>query len=117
MIALDPPYLGTSRAAGNDPRGGTKRYRHEMLRAPEHRELLDALLGCKAAVVLSHRPAAASTGSSPQQGGVVMCSPMPDVDPDAADAPPACFRYPHCEAREACGWPACSEPADVGRAG
>lgn len=38
-----------------------------------------------------------------------MCSPMPDIDPDEDDGPPACFRYPHCEAHEACGWPACSE--------
>jgi DNA adenine methylase len=56
LLYVDPPYLGTSRANGNDPRGGTQRYRHEMLRAPEHRELLDALLGCSAAVVLSGYP-------------------------------------------------------------
>lgn len=38
-----------------------------------------------------------------------MCSPMPDINPDD-DAPPACARYPHCEAHEACGWPACGDP-------
>jgi len=56
LLYVDPPYLGTSRASGNDPRGGTKRYRHEMLGESEHRELLDALLGCSAAVVLSGYP-------------------------------------------------------------
>jgi hypothetical protein len=39
-----------------------------------------------------------------------MCSPMPDVSPEDIGAPSACFRYPHCEAHEACGWPQCAEP-------
>jgi DNA adenine methylase len=56
LLYVDPPYLGTSRATGNDPRGGTHRYRHEMLGAFEHRELAEALLGCTAAVVLSGYP-------------------------------------------------------------
>jgi DNA adenine methylase len=56
LLYVDPPYLGTSRATGNDPRGGTKRYRHEMLGPDEHRELADALLRCRASVVLSGYP-------------------------------------------------------------
>lgn len=53
LLYVDPPYLGSSRATGDDPRGGTKRYRCEMLGGPEHRELGEALLRCSAAVVLS----------------------------------------------------------------
>jgi DNA adenine methylase len=56
LLYVDPPYLGTARAGGNDPRGGTRRYRHEMLDADAHRELLTALLDCRAAVVLSGYP-------------------------------------------------------------
>ena len=44
LIYADPPYLGEVRAAG---------YEHEMLTEAEHAELLDVLLSCRAAVVLS----------------------------------------------------------------
>lgn len=56
LLYVDPPYLGSSRASGDDPRGGTQRYRHEMLGGDAHRELAEALLGCSAAVVLSGYP-------------------------------------------------------------
>lgn len=56
LLYVDPPYLGTARATGNDPRGGTRRYRHEMLGADQHSELLDALQACAEAVVLSGYP-------------------------------------------------------------
>lgn len=56
LLYVDPPYLGTSRATGNDPRGGTKRYRHEMLDESGHRRLGEALLRCRASVVLSGYP-------------------------------------------------------------
>lgn len=46
-LYVDPPYIGTSRTSG----GGT--YKHEMRDAVGHQELLDALMGCKASVVLS----------------------------------------------------------------
>ena len=44
-----------------------------------------------------------------------MCSPMPD-DLDLASAgPPACSRYPDCDARDACGWPEqCTEEKNGG---
>lgn len=58
LLYVDPPYLGTSRATGNDPRAGTKRYRYEMLDEPAHRELAAALHGAAAAVVLSGYPSA-----------------------------------------------------------
>lgn len=56
LLYADPPYLASSRAGGDDPRGGTQRYRHEMLGTGEHREMADALLDCSAAVVLSGYP-------------------------------------------------------------
>jgi DNA adenine methylase len=56
LLYVDPPYLGTSRGTGNDPRGGTKRYRHEMLSSVQHLELGAALLRCRASVVLSGYP-------------------------------------------------------------
>lgn len=56
LLYVDPPYLGSSRATGDDPRGGTHRYRHEMLREVDHAPLLDALLACRASVVLSGYP-------------------------------------------------------------
>jgi DNA adenine methylase len=48
LIYADPPYLGSTRTGG--------RYRHEMASADEHRELAEALLGCKSAVVISGYP-------------------------------------------------------------
>lgn len=45
LIYADPPYVGAVR----NGRG----YGHEMLTEDEHRELLEALLDCRAAVVLS----------------------------------------------------------------
>lgn len=57
LLYVDPPYLGSSRASGGDPRGGTHRYRHEMLGADDHRELAEALRSAAAAVVLSGYPA------------------------------------------------------------
>lgn len=56
LLYVDPPYLGASRAGGDDPRGGTQRYQHELLDVPGHEELLAALLNCRAAVVLSGYP-------------------------------------------------------------
>jgi DNA adenine methylase len=85
LLYVDPPYLGSTRGtttcratagctadcatdcatgcatgwtgqAGAAPRAGTGRYRHEMLGEAEHHELLDALLACRAAVVLSGYP-------------------------------------------------------------
>jgi DNA adenine methylase len=49
LLYVDPPYLGSTRAAN---------YRHEMTSHREHRVLASALKGCKAAVVLSgyHSP-------------------------------------------------------------
>jgi DNA adenine methylase len=46
LIYADPPYLGSLRTLGNN-------YAVEMRGDDEHRELLEALLGCKGAVVLS----------------------------------------------------------------
>jgi DNA adenine methylase len=45
LIYADPPYLGSTRSSGG--------YRCEMTGADEHKDLLAALLDCKAAVVLS----------------------------------------------------------------
>ena len=44
-LYVDPPYLGALRSAHS--------YAHEMHTEAEHAQLLDALLGCTAAVVLS----------------------------------------------------------------
>ena len=46
LLYVDPPYLASTRHP-------TAVYRHEMQHEPEHRDLLDALLACKASVVLS----------------------------------------------------------------
>lgn len=50
LLYCDPPYLGTSRSS--------RQYLHEMSTETEHRELADALLEARAAVVLSgyHSP-------------------------------------------------------------
>jgi DNA adenine methylase len=45
LLYVDPPYLGSTRAA--------RQYRHEMSSEAEHRELAEALNACTAAVVLS----------------------------------------------------------------
>ncbi|WP_275558566.1 DNA adenine methylase [Streptomyces sp. 5-6(2022)] len=45
LLYVDPPYLGSTRVVTG--------YRHEMRTEAEHRELAEALAGCKAAVVLS----------------------------------------------------------------
>ncbi|MEU0078643.1 DNA adenine methylase [Micromonospora tulbaghiae] len=44
LLYVDPPYLGSTRAV---------LYRHEMKTDGEHRELAEALRGCRASVVLS----------------------------------------------------------------
>lgn len=49
LIYADPPYLGSTRHAG---------YSHELRTDEQHRELADALLGCRASVVLSGYPSA-----------------------------------------------------------
>lgn len=49
LLYVDPPYLGSARVWGNN-------YRHEMRTDDEHRELAEALLECRAAVVLSGYP-------------------------------------------------------------
>jgi DNA adenine methylase len=50
LLYVDPPYLGSTRSSGS--------YAVEMGKDDEHRELADALLACKASVVLSgyHSP-------------------------------------------------------------
>lgn len=45
LLYCDPPYLGSTRRGAQ--------YRHEMLTEDEHRELLESLLACHSAVVLS----------------------------------------------------------------
>jgi DNA adenine methylase len=47
LIFADPPYLGGVRQWSSDDG-----YAHEMLAEAEHAELLEALMGCEAAVVL-----------------------------------------------------------------
>lgn len=49
LLYVDPPYLGSARVWGNN-------YRHEMRTEDQHRELAEALLECRAAVVLSGYP-------------------------------------------------------------
>lgn len=46
LLYVDPPYLGSTRIWGN-------RYIHELRGDDEHRELAEALRGCRAHVVLS----------------------------------------------------------------
>jgi hypothetical protein len=46
LLYVDPPYLGSTRVWGNQ-------YRYELRSDPDHIELLDALRGCQASVVLS----------------------------------------------------------------
>ncbi|MEZ7005000.1 DNA adenine methylase [Streptomyces sp. AD55] len=46
LLYVDPPYLGTTR-------GWSGNYRIEMKTEAQHRELADALAGCRATVVLS----------------------------------------------------------------
>jgi DNA adenine methylase len=46
LIYADPPYLRSTKGCGNN-------YVHDMGSPAEHRELADALHGCRAAVVLS----------------------------------------------------------------
>jgi DNA adenine methylase len=48
LLYVDPPYLGSTRVGGV--------YRHEMRTDDEHRELAEALHGCRASVVLSGYP-------------------------------------------------------------
>lgn len=77
LLYVDPPYLGSARVRGNN-------YRHEMRTEDEHRELAEALLECRSAVVLSGYPSplydelyadwhrtsfAASTTQGGSQGG------------------------------------------------
>lgn len=50
LLYVDPPYLRSSRNSTN--------YRHEMAGEAEHRELIEALRECNAAVVLSGYPSA-----------------------------------------------------------
>lgn len=86
-LYVDPPYLGATR-------GSDRLYQHEMPGAVEHAELLDALRGCRAGVVMSgythplyeealagwgrHEFAALSLGSTPRIE-VVWCNrPAPD---------------------------------------
>ncbi len=51
-LYVDPPYLGSSRTAGGAG------YRYEFKSDAEHIELLEALVACRAAVVLSGYPSA-----------------------------------------------------------
>jgi len=48
LLYVDPPYLATSRNSTN--------YRHELADDSDHRVLADALLACRASVVLSGYP-------------------------------------------------------------
>lgn len=45
LLYVDPPYLGSTRTSGG--------YQVDMPDEADHRELLDSLLGCRAAVLLS----------------------------------------------------------------
>jgi DNA adenine methylase len=52
LVYADPPYLGSLRTL-NSGRSRGPDYTHEIRTDDEHRALLDALRGCRAAVVLS----------------------------------------------------------------
>ena len=52
LIYADPPYLGSLRSL-NKGRCRGPDYSHELRSDDEHRELLETLLGCRSAVVLS----------------------------------------------------------------
>jgi DNA adenine methylase len=52
LVYADPPYLGSLRTLTKGRSRGPD-YTHELRTDDEHRELLEALLGCRAAVVLS----------------------------------------------------------------
>lgn len=52
LVYADPPYLGSLRRLSNGRCRGPD-YDHELRTDDEHRELLETLLGCRAAVVLS----------------------------------------------------------------
>jgi DNA adenine methylase len=63
LLYVDPPYLGSTRLDGEHGAGGAtvrlrsrQTYAVEMDDEESHRELADALLACKAAVVLSGYP-------------------------------------------------------------
>lgn len=51
-LYVDPPYLGSTRSA----RGGGNGYRVDMTEHADHVELLWALMGCRASVVISAYP-------------------------------------------------------------
>lgn len=91
-LYVDPPYLGATRSSGG--------YRHDMASEAEHRELLDALLDCRSAVVLSgydsplYREALSgwhvsrattSTGQGGNRTEVVWCNRLPE--PSLFDEP------------------------------
>jgi DNA adenine methylase len=52
LVYADPPYLGSLRSL-NKGRCRGPDYPHELRTDDEHRDLLEALLGCRSAVVLS----------------------------------------------------------------
>ena len=56
LLYVDPPYLSSTRAPGDESRAGTHRYQHEMMTADAHAQLLEALRGCAAAVAVSGYP-------------------------------------------------------------
>jgi len=56
LLYVDPPYLESVRAKCSGGRSRGPYYVHETRTDAEHGELLDALLGCKSAVVLSGYP-------------------------------------------------------------
>lgn len=53
LLYVDPPYLGESRSVPDDSRRRTQRYKHEMTGDDDHADLLEQMLACRAAVVLS----------------------------------------------------------------
>lgn len=54
LLYVDPPYLQSARSG----RTWGNQYQHELRTEAEHRDLAAALLGCRAAVVLSGYPSA-----------------------------------------------------------